>query len=201
MTITVVLAEDQLMVLGALSTLLELEADITVAGSASDGEEALHLVETLRPDVLLTDIEMPAMTGLEVAAEVRRRRLPTRVVILTTFARGGYLRRALDAGAVGYLLKDAPASALAQAVRDVHAGGRAIDPVLAADAWGEPDPLTDRERQVLRLAGDGLANVEIAGQLHLSEGTVRNYLSGAMSKLGASNRVAAARQARDRGWL
>ncbi len=201
MTITVVLAEDQLMVLGALSTLLELEADITVAGSASDGEEALHLVEALRPDVLLTDIEMPAMTGLEVAAEVRRLRLPTRVVILTTFARGGYLRRALDAGAVGYLLKDAPVSALAQAVRDVHAGGRAIDPVLAADAWGEPDPLTDRERQVLRLAGDGLANGEIAGQLHLSEGTVRNYLSEAMSKLGASNRVAAARQARDRGWL
>ncbi len=201
MTITVVLAEDQLMVLGALSTLLDLEADITVAGTASDGEEAVRLVEALRPDVLLTDIEMPTMTGLEVAAEVRRRGLPTHVVILTTFARGGYLRRALDAGAVGYLLKDAPASTLAQAVRDVHAGGRAIDPLLAADAWGEPDPLTDRERQVLRLAGDGLANGEIAGQLHLSEGTVRNYLSEAMSKLGASNRVAAARQARDRGWL
>ena len=201
MTITVVLAEDQLMVLGALSTLLDLEADITVAGTASDGEVAVRLVEALRPDVLLTDIEMPKMSGLEVAAEVRRRGLPTQVVILTTFARGGYLRRALDAGAVGYLLKDAPASTLAQAVRDVHAGGRAIDPLLAADAWGEPDPLTDRERQVLRLAGDGLANGEIAGQLHLSEGTVRNYLSEAMGKLGASNRVAAARQARDRGWL
>lgn len=201
MTITVVLAEDQLMVLDALSTLLGLEADITVAGTARDGEEAVRLVEALRPDVLLTDIEMPTMTGLEVAAEVRRRGLPTRVVILTTFGRSGYLRRALDAGAVGYLLKDAPASALARAVRDVHAGGRAVDPQLAADAWGEPDPLTDRERQVLRLAGDGLANGEIAGQLHLSEGTVRNYLSEAMSKLGASNRVAAARQARDRGWL
>lgn len=201
MTITVVLAEDQLMVLGALSTLLGLEADITVAGTAADGEDAVRLVEALRPDVLLTDIEMPTMTGLEVAAEIRRRGLPTRVVILTTFARSGYLRRALDAGAAGYLLKDAPASALARAVRDVHAGGRAIDPQLAADAWGDPDPLTDRERQVLRLAGDGLANGEIAGQLHLSEGTVRNYLSEAMSKLGASNRVAAARQARDRGWL
>ena len=201
MTITVVLSEDQLMVLGALSTLLDLETDITVAGTASDGEEAVRLVEALRPDVLLTDIEMPKMSGLEVAAEVRRQGLPTRVVILTTFARSGYLRRALDAGAVGYLLKDAPASTLAQAVRDVHAGGRAIDPLLAADAWGEPDPLTDRERQVLRLAGDGLANGEIAGQLHLSEGTVRNYLSEAMGKLGASNRVAAARQARDRGWL
>jgi two-component system, NarL family, response regulator DesR len=201
MTITVVLAEDQLMVLGALSTLLGLEADITVAGTAADGLEAVGLVESLRPDVLLTDIEMPRMTGLELAAEVHRRGLPTRVVILTTFARSGYLRRALDAGAVGYLLKDAPAGTLAQAVRDVHAGRRAIDPQLAADAWGEPDPLTDRERQVLRLAGDGLANAEIAGQLHLSEGTVRNYLSEAMSKLGAANRVAAARQARDRGWL
>ncbi len=201
MTITVVLAEDQLMVLGALSTLLALEADITVAGTASDGEEAVRLVEALRPDVLLTDIEMPRMTGLEVAAEVRRRGLTTRVVILTTFARSGYLRRAMDAGAVGYLLKDAPASALAQAVRDVHAGGRAVDPGLAVDAWGEPDPLSDRERQVLRLAGDGLANSEIAGQLHLSEGTVRNYLSEAMGKLGAANRVAAARLARDRGWL
>jgi two-component system, NarL family, response regulator DesR len=201
MTITVVLAEDQLMVLGALSTLLGLEADITVAGTAADGVEAVGLVEALRPDVLLTDIEMPRMTGLEVAAEVLRRGLPTKVVILTTFARGGYLRRALDAGAVGYLLKDAPAGTLAQAVRNVHAGRRAIDPQLAADAWGEPDPLTDRERQVLRLAGDGLANAEIAGQLHLSEGTVRNYLSEAMTKLGAPNRVAAARHARDRGWL
>ena len=201
MTITVVLAEDQFMVLDALSTLLGLEADITVAGTARDGEEALRLVEGLRPDVLLTDIEMPTMTGLEVAIEVRRRGLPTKVVILTTFARSGYLRRALDAGAVGYLLKDAPASTLARAVRDVHAGGRAVDPQLAADAWGEQDPLTDRERQVLRLAGDGLANGEIAGQLHLSEGTVRNYLSEAMRKLGAPNRAAAARQARDRGWL
>lgn len=201
MTITVVLAEDQLMVLGALATLLGLEADIAVLGTASDGEEALRLVESLRPDVLLTDIEMPQMTGLEVATEVRRRGLPTQVVVLTTFGRSGYLRRALDAGVVGYLLKDAPAGTLAQAIREVHAGRRAIDPQLAADAWGEPDPLTDRERQVLRLAGDGLANAEIAGQLHLSEGTVRNYLSEAMSKLGASNRVAAARLARDRGWL
>ena len=189
------------MVLGALGALLELEPDLTVAGTAADGDEALRLVETLTPDVLLTDIEMPGLSGLEVAAEIRRRGLASRVVILTTFARSGYLRRALDAGAAGYLLKDAPSATLADAIRAVHAGRRAIDPELAADAWGEPDPLTDRERQVLRLAGEGLANAEIAGRLHLSEGTVRNYLSEAIGKLGAANRVAAARLARERGWL
>ena len=122
-------------------------------------------------------------------------------MILTTFARSGYLRRALDAGAAGYLLKDAPSATLAAAIRSVHAGGRAIDPALAADAWGEADPLTDRERQVLRLAGEGLANTEIAARLHLSDGTVRNYLSEAIGKLGVTNRVAAARLARERGWL
>ncbi|MFC5382334.1 response regulator transcription factor [Aquipuribacter nitratireducens] len=201
MTIRLVLAEDQLMVLGALGTLLGLEPDMTVVGSAPDGEQALRLVLAREPDVLLTDIEMPGMTGLEVAAEVRRRSLPTRVVIVTTFARTGYLRRALHAGAAGYLLKDSPASALADAIRTVHRGGRAVDPELAADAWGEDDPLTDRERQVLRLAGEGLANADIAARLHLSDGTVRNYLSEAMAKLGASNRVAAARTARDRGLL
>lgn len=201
MSIRIVLAEDQLMVLGALATLLGLEQDIDVVGTAPDGEQALHLVTQLSPDVLLTDIEMPGLTGLDVAEEIRRRGLPTRVVILTTFARSGYLRRALDAGASGYLLKDAPAATLADAVRTVHAGRRAIDPELAADAWVQPDPLTDRERQVLRLAGEGLSNAEIAEQLFLSGGTVRNYLSEAMAKLGVSNRIAAARQARDRGWL
>lgn len=201
MTVRIVLAEDQLMVLGALATLLGLEPDIDVVGTASNGEQALRLVAQVNPDVLLTDIEMPGLTGLDVAEEIRRRGLPTRVIILTTFARSGYLRRALDAGASGYLLKDAPAATLAEAVRTVHAGRRAIDPELAADAWGEPDPLTDRERQVLRLAGEGLSNSEIAEQLFLSGGTVRNYLSEAMAKLGVSNRIAAARQARDRGWL
>ena len=151
--------------------------------------------------MLVTDIEMPRMTGLELAAAVRERGLPTRVVILTTFARSGYLRRALDAGASGYLLKDAPAGELADAIRRVHAGGRAIDPALAAEAWGEPDPLTDRERQVLRLAGQGRSGADIAAELRLSEGTVRNYLSEAISKLGAANRVEAARIARERGWL
>ncbi len=201
MSITVLIAEDQRMVLGALGTLLGLEPDIDVVGSAADGDEALRLTRTLRPDVLLTDIEMPGRTGLDVAGEVRRQGLPTRVVILTTFARAGYLRRALDAGARGYLLKDAPSATLAEAIRTVHAGGRAIDPELAADAWSEPDPLTDREREVLRLTGEGLANADIARRLHLSEGTVRNYLSEATRKLGAGNRIAAARLARERGWL
>lgn len=201
MTIRLVLAEDQRMVLGALGALLEMEDDLSVAGTAADGTDALRMVESLAPDVLVTDIEMPGMTGLEVADEIRRRGLPTRVVILTTFGRRGYLRRALDAGAAGYLLKDAPSATLADAIRAVHAGRRAIDPELAADAWGEADPLTDRERQVLRLAGDGLANAEIAEQLHLSDGTVRNYLSEAIGKLGGANRIAAARLARERGWL
>jgi two-component system response regulator DesR len=199
--IRTVLAEDQAMVLGALAALLELQGDIEVAAQAPDGEAALQAVVELQPDVLVTDIEMPHMTGLELAAAVRERALPTRVIILTTFARSGYLRRALDAGASGYLLKDAPASELADAIRRVHAGGRAIDPALAAEAWGEPDPLTDRERQVLRLAGQGRSGADIAAELRLSEGTVRNYLSEAISKLGAANRVEAARIARERGWL
>jgi len=199
--IRVLIAEDQGMVLGALAALLEMEPDIAVVGRAGDGREALDLVGRTSPDVVLTDIEMPRMTGLELAAELKRRKSPVRVVILTTFGRSGYLRRALDAGAAGYLLKDAPAERLAEAVRRVHAGLRAVDPELAAAAWEEADPLTDRERQVLRLAADGLASARIAGELHLSEGTVRNYLSEAISKLGAANRVEAARIARQKGWL
>jgi two-component system response regulator DesR len=144
---------------------------------------------------------MPDLSGLDVAAEVRRQGYATRVIILTTFARPGYLRRALDAGAAGYLLKDAPSADLADAIRRVMAGGRAIDPSLAAGAWSDPDPLTDRERQVLRLADDGLTGEAIARRLRLSEGTVRNYLSEAIGKLGAANRVEAARVARQKGWL
>jgi two-component system response regulator DesR len=199
--IRVVIAEDQSMVLGALAALLEIESDIRVVGRAQNGREALDEVERHRPDVLLTDIEMPEMSGLEVAAEVSRRGLGTRVVILTTFARAGYLRRALDAGAAGYLLKDSPAEELANAVRQVHGGGRAIAPELAREAWTERDPLTERERQVLRLAADGATGSAIATKLFLSEGTVRNYLSDAISKLGAANRVDAARIAREKGWL
>lgn len=199
--IRVVIAEDQKMVLGALAALLEIEGDIDVVGRAEDGEQALRICRELRPDVLLTDIEMPGMTGLELAGALRRESLSTRVIILTTFARGGYLRRALEAGASGYLLKDSPAEQLANAVRRVSSGGRVIDPELAAEAWSEPDPLTDRERQVLRMAGDGRTSAEIASTLHLSEGTVRNYLSEAISKLDAGNRVEAARIAREKGWL
>ena len=199
--IRVLLAEDQSMVLGALAALLELEPDIEVVGRARDGNEALRLAREGRPDVVVTDIEMPGMTGLDLAAALRREAPAPRVVILTTFGRSGYLRRALDAGAAGYLLKDAPADRLADAIRRVHAGLRAVDPELAAAAWEEADPLTDRERQVLRLAAEGLSTAKIGAAIHLSEGTVRNYLSEAISKLGAGNRVEAARIARQKGWL
>jgi len=199
--IRIVIAEDQALVLGALSALLEIEGDIEVVGRAADGREALELVERHDPDAVLADIEMPRMTGLELAAELARRGCRARTLIVTTFARPGYLRRALEAGASGYLLKDSPAEELADAVRRVAAGGRAIDPALAAEAWTEPDPLTDRQRQVVRLAGEGLSTQKIAGELHLSEGTVRNYLSEAIGKLGAANRVEAARIAREKGWL
>jgi len=200
-SIRVVIAEDQGMVLGALAALLEIQGDISVVAQARNGKEALQAVLSHKPDVFLTDIEMPEMTGLDVAGELKRNRSTTRVIILTTFARAGYLRRALDAGASGYLLKDMRAEELADAVRRVHCGLRVVDPELAAEAWGEPDPLTDRERQVLRLAGDGMASGDIAAHLNLSEGTIRNYLSEAISKLGASNRVEAARIARVKGWL
>jgi two-component system response regulator DesR len=200
--IRVIIAEDQAMVLGALAALLEMEDDIEVIARARTGDEALKIVLDRRPDVFITDIEMPGRTGLEVAAELKRRGALVRVIILTTFARAGYLRRALEAGASGYLLKDMPAEQLADAVRRVRSGLRVIDPQLAAEAWtDEPDPLTDRERQVLRLAGEGVASSDIAIELNLSEGTVRNYLSEAINKLGAANRVEAARIARSKGWL
>ncbi len=199
--IRVVVAEDQGMVLGALAALLETEPDIEVVGKARNGAEAVSVTRDLVPDVLLTDIEMPEMTGLEVAQAVRNLSIGTKVVIVTTFARSGYLRRALDAGASGYLLKDSPPDLLANTVRRVHAGLRAIDPELAAEAWTEADPLSDRERQALRLAGDGRTTNDIAQTLGLSEGTVRNYLSEAMTKLGAGTRVEASRIARAKGWL
>ncbi len=201
MSIRVVIAEDQAMVLGALAALLETEGDIEVVGQARNGKEALQLALSQKPDIVLADIEMPEMTGLEMAAELKREHAQVRAVILTTFARAGYLRRALDAGASGYLLKDSPAAALANALRRIHAGGRVIDPELAVEAWTEADPLTERERQVLRMASEGATGSEIASKLNLSEGTVRNYLSEAISKTGASNRTEAARIAWQKGWL
>jgi len=200
--IRVLLAEDQTMLRGALSQLLELEPDITVIAQAANGREAQRLAREHGPDVIVTDIEMPEMTGLEFAAALKESESRAKVIILTTFARPGYLRRALDAGARGYLLKERPASELAEAIRRVHAGLRAVDPALAAEAWGaDEDPLSDRERQILQRAGDGRSSAEIANELRLSEGTVRNYLSEAIAKLGAANRVDAARIARSRGWL
>ncbi|WP_368565116.1 response regulator transcription factor [Pseudoxanthomonas sp. UTMC 1351] len=199
--IRVLLAEDQAMVRGALSALLNLEPDIEVIGTAADGETAWRELQRLRPDVLVTDIEMPGLTGLELAQRVQRHETGCKVVIVTTFARSGFLRRALDAGVVGYLLKDAPAEHLADALRKVQAGGRAIDPQLAVEAWSEADPLNDRERQVLRLAGEGMSAGDIARQLNLSQGTVRNYLSEAIGKLGVGNRIEAYRLARQKGLL
>lgn len=203
--IRVVLAEDQAMVRGALSALLRLERDIDVVAEAADGDAAWVATLEHRPDLLITDIEMPGRSGLDLARDLHEASqatdLATRVVILTTFSRAGYLRRALEAGVRGYLLKDAPAAELAEALRRVHAGGRAIDPELAVEAWSAGDPLTDRERQVLRLAGEGASGADIAAALELSEGTVRNYLSVAIGKLGASNRVEAARIAHENGWL
>ncbi|MHB8311511.1 MAG: response regulator transcription factor [Metallibacterium sp.] len=199
--IRVLLAEDQAMVRGALAALLALESDIEVLGSAADGEAAWRELQRLKPDALVTDIEMPGLTGLELAQRVQRYALPIKVVIVTTFARAGFLRRALDAGVAGYLLKDAPAEKLAEALRIVQRGGRAIDPQLALEAWTDADPLNDRERQVLRLAGEGVAATEIAQRLNLTHGTVRNYLSEIIGKLGVSNRIEAYRLARQKGWL
>ena len=199
--IRVLLAEDQAMVRGALSALLGLEPDIEVLGAVADGETAWRELQRLKPDVLVTDIEMPGLSGLELAKRIQRHEIASKVVIVTTFARPGFLRRALDAGVSGYLLKDAPAENLAEALRKVHRGGRAIDPQLAVEAWSEPDPLNDRERQVLRLAGEGMSAADIASQLNLSHGTVRNYLSEAIGKLGVGNRIEASRLARQKGWL
>ena len=199
--IRILLAEDQAMLRGALARLLALESDIELVASVGDGETAWRELQRLKPDVLVSDIEMPGLTGLELAQRIARHALPIKVVIVTTFARAGFLRRALEAGVRGYLLKDAPAEQLAEAIRTVHRGGRAIDPQLAMDAWGDADPLTDRERQALRLAGEGLSAGEIAGKLNLSQGTVRNYLSEAIGKLGVGNRIEAYRMARQKGWL
>ncbi|MET3713456.1 two-component system response regulator DesR [Sphingomonas trueperi] len=202
MTIRIVIAEDQGLVLGAIAALLALESDFEIVGRAADGDAALALVRAHTPDILLTDIEMPGRTGLDCAQVLAAEKARTAVVIVTTFARPGYLARARAAGVRGYLLKDAPVDTLVAAIRTVAAGGRVIPPELAAAAWeAGSDPLTDRERDALRLAEEGLSNKDIARRLGLSPGTVRNYLSEAAGKLGAANRIEAGRTARANGWL
>lgn len=199
--IRILLAEDQKLLLGAIGQLLALEDDLDVVGRAADGDGARALIEQHRPDLVVSDIEMPGLTGLELAEWLAREHPEIRVVILTTFARPGYLRRALEAGVSGYLLKDTPAEKLADAMRRAHRGERVIAPELALTAFDARDPLTERERQVLRLAGQGTSNAEVGRRLHLAEGTVRNYLSEAIGKLNAENRIEAFRIARDQGWL
>ncbi|HMB38201.1 MAG TPA: response regulator transcription factor [Wenzhouxiangellaceae bacterium] len=199
--IRIVLAEDQKLLLGAIGALLDLDDDIQVVGRAASGDEARELIDSQTPDLVISDIEMPGMTGLELAEWLAVAHPGIRMLILTTFARPGYLRRALEAGVAGYLLKETPAEKLADAVRRVHRGERVIAPELALTAFDTRDPLTERERQVLRLAGDGISNAQIGRRLHLAEGTVRNYLSEAIGKLNADNRIEAFRIARDQGWL
>jgi two-component system response regulator DesR len=200
--IRVLIAEDQAMVRGALASLLALEDDIEVAAEVGRGDHVLDAARAERVDVALLDIEMPGLDGISAAAELAREAPATRSLILTTFGRPGYLRRAIDAGAAGFLLKDAPAAELADAVREVHAGRRVIDPNLAAAAIADGvSPLTEREHDVLVAATQDATAAEIAARLHLAEGTVRNYLSTAIRKLGARNRAEALRVAEEKGWL
>jgi two-component system response regulator DesR len=200
--IRVLIAEDQAMVRGALASLLGLESDIEVVAEVGRGDEVLAAVVAHDPDVALLDIEMPGQDGISAAAQLHFSGARTRTLILTTFGRPGYLRRAIESGASGFLLKDAPAGRLADAVREVHAGRRVIDPGLAATAIADGvSPLTERERDVLVAAAEHATAGQIAGHLFLAEGTVRNYLSVAIRKLGARNRSEAIEIARDKGWL
>lgn len=200
--IRVLLAEDQGMMRGALALLLGLEPDIEVVAQVERGDQVLPAVRDHKPDVALLDIEMPGKSGLDAAAELRTAAPDCRVMILTTFGRPGYLRRAMDAGARGFLVKDGPVEDLASAIRRVLAGQTVVDPALAAAALtAGPNPLTDRERDVLSVAVDGATIAEIAQRLHLSESTVRNYLSAAIGKTGTRNRMEAVQAARAQGWL
>ncbi|MFI5269034.1 MAG: DNA-binding response regulator [Chloroflexota bacterium] len=200
--IRVLLAEDQAMTRGALAALLGLAGDVEVVAQAANGHEVLPLALASRPDVALLDIEMPGQDGITAAAQLRRELPSCKVLILTTFGRPGYLRRAMESGVVGFLVKDAPASELASAVRRAMAGERIIDPHLAATALSEgPSPLTEREREVLAASSGGASVGEVAARLHLSEGTVRNYLSEAIQKLDVRNRIEAAHLAQQKGWL
>lgn len=204
--INVLLAEDQSMVRGALAALLNMEENIRVVAQVEDGKAALDYLrgaqsEASKIDIVLTDIEMPNMTGIELAEVLAEKFPELRTVIVTTFGRAGYIRRALAAGVYGFILKDAPSEKLAEALYKAMEGKKTIDPELAIAALDDKDPLSDKERKALRLAGSGKKTAEIATDLCLSEGTVRNYLSEAISKLNATNRIDAARIARQKGWL
>jgi two-component system, NarL family, response regulator DesR len=202
MSVRVLLAEDQAMVRGAIAALLALEEDIEIVAEASRGDEVVALALESGPDVALLDVEMPGGDGLDAAAALREKVPSCRVIILTTFGRAGYLKRAMENGAAGFLLKDAPASELAKAIHKVMRGERVVDPDLATLALSAGDnPLTDREREVLAASEGGATIEDVAARLYLSEGTVRNYLSAAIKKLGTRNRVEAARLAQRRGWL
>lgn len=202
MSIRVMIVEDQAMVRGALAALLALERDLEIVAECADAESALEQLSITKPDIVLMDVELPGMNGIDAIAQVRDQAPNTRCIVLTTFGRPGYLRSALDAGAVGFLVKDAPASELASAIRQVHAGGRAIDPDLAMAALTlGANPLTPRQRDLLRLTLLGRTVSEMANELALTEGTVRNYLSEAITILAAANRNDAARIAEAQGWL
>ncbi|MGV9182031.1 response regulator [Arcanobacterium canis] len=199
--IKVLIADDQAMIRGAFAALLSFEDDIEVVGEASRGDDVVAAVEKLAPDVVLLDIEMPGLSGIDAANELLRR-YGVRVLIVTTFGRVGYVRRALDMGVHGFILKDAPVEELVQAIRDVHAGGHVVDPSLATQSlFAGVNPLTVREQEVLRVALTGLPIAEIAQRVYLTQGTVRNYLSSAIGKTGATTRMEAARIAHNNGWL
>ncbi len=197
--IRIVIAEDQRMMLGALGSLLDLEDDMEVVGMAGNGEEAVELYHTLKPDVCIMDIEMPEKTGLEAAEELKG--LGCKIIILTTFARTGYFQRALKAGVTGYLLKDSPSEDLANSIRSIMSGRRIYAPELMDDFYGEENPLTERERAVLELVADGKNTQEIADELSIKSGTVRNYISTILDKLEVKNRIEAITQSKEKGWF
>ncbi|PEJ50298.1 DNA-binding response regulator [Bacillus wiedmannii] len=199
--IRIILAEDQRMLRGALGALLDLEDDIEVIGQAANGEEALKLIESLKPDVSIMDIEMPIQSGLDVAETLQKEKSACKVMILTTFARPGYFERAMKAGVHGYLLKDSPSEDLAAAIRNVMKGKREISQDLMFGLWQEQNPLSDREKEVLLLVKEGKTANEIAKALYLSPGTVRNYISEVLTKLDAKNRIEAITIAEEKGWI
>ncbi|WHY73921.1 response regulator transcription factor [Fictibacillus enclensis] len=200
--IRVMIAEDQGMLRGALGALLDLEADIEVVGQAENGERALSLIASLKPDVCLLDIEMPLMSGLEVAEELKRKKLDCRVIIVTTFARPGYFERAVKADVHGYLLKDGSSEELAASIRKIMKGKREYASELVfGSVRGESNPLTEREREVLRLVGEGKTAKEISNELFLSAGTVRNYISEILAKLQVKSRIEAITLAEEKGWM